>query len=76
MSVPLGLYNDCSTVCHHVGRAYMAAIPLTTSQVVQAAEEADRLSGRPDHGAWQPWNAETDACPDGVGLSVGVRIVQ
>ena len=72
---PLGPFDDCSTLCHHFGRVYMAAIPLTTPQLIQAAVEADRLSRRTDHGAWQPWNAETDACPDGVGLSVRMRIV-
>ncbi|WP_328473698.1 hypothetical protein OHA21_13190 [Actinoplanes sp. NBC_00393] len=62
---PLGPVNDCSTMCHHVGKVYVAAIPLTTGQLIQVAEHADRLSGRQDRGAWQPWAQRTDTCPDG-----------
>ncbi|MEU8800572.1 hypothetical protein [Spirillospora sp. NPDC048819] len=59
---PLGAYNAGSVLCRHVGKVYVAAIPLTTAQLIQAAVEADRLSGREDRGAWQPW-AE-NLCPD------------
>jgi hypothetical protein len=71
---PLGPFDDCSTLCHHFGRVFMAAIPLTTPQLIRAATDADRLSGRTDHGSWQPWNDETDACPDGLTLSARMRI--
>ncbi|WP_027341424.1 hypothetical protein [Hamadaea tsunoensis] len=51
--------------CHHVGRIYIAAIPLTTEQLVKAIKEADRLSGRPDQGAWRPVSEGFAAeCPD------------
>lgn len=55
--------EDCSVLCHHVGRVYIAATPLTTTQLMQACVEADRMSGRLDEGVWKPW-AE-DRCPDG-----------
>ncbi|GAA2417331.1 hypothetical protein GCM10010191_29880 [Actinomadura vinacea] len=51
---PLGTFNDCSALCRHVGKVYVAAIPLTSEQLVQAVVEADRLSGRIDEGSWQP----------------------
>lgn len=51
---PLGQFGDCSTLCGHVGQVYMAAIRLTTEQLVQAGKEADRLSGRTDQGSWRP----------------------
>jgi hypothetical protein len=51
--------------CHHVGQIYMAAIPLTTGQLIKAAKEADRLSARPDQGAWRPASEGFAAeCPD------------
>jgi hypothetical protein len=51
--------------CHHVGQIYMAVIPLTTEQLIKAIEEADRLSGRPDQGAWRPASEGFAAeCPD------------
>ncbi|MFA1549847.1 hypothetical protein [Actinomadura chokoriensis] len=43
-------------------RVYGAAVPLTTTQLIQAAAEADRLSGREDQGAWCPW--VENLCPD------------
>ncbi|MDL4773732.1 MULTISPECIES: hypothetical protein [Thermomonosporaceae] len=54
--------EDCSVLCHHVGRVYIAAISLTTSQLMRACVEADRMSSRVDEGAWKPW-AE-NRCPD------------
>ncbi|MEU5993849.1 hypothetical protein ABZ806_33170 [Spirillospora sp. NPDC047418] len=60
---PLGAFNVGSVLCRHVGRVYVAAIPLTTAQLRLAAVEADRLSGREDRGAWQPW--VENLCPDG-----------
>ncbi|MFI0406191.1 hypothetical protein [Actinomadura sp. 3N508] len=60
---PLGTYGVGPVLCHHVGRVYVAAIPLTTAQLMQAAVEADRRSGREDQGAWRPWVA--NLCPDG-----------
>jgi hypothetical protein len=52
------------TLCRHVGKVYTATVPLTSGQMFQAAVEADRLSGREDHGAWKPWNPGPDPCPD------------
>lgn len=40
--------------CHHLGRVFAAAVPLTTAQLIETAEEADRLSVREDQGVWQP----------------------
>ncbi|MFC5753643.1 hypothetical protein [Actinomadura rugatobispora] len=59
---PLGPFKPCSVLCRHVGRVYVAAIPLTTEQLIQAAIEVDRLSGREDQGAWRPW--VENQCPD------------
>ncbi|MBY8876167.1 hypothetical protein [Actinacidiphila acidipaludis] len=51
--------------CHHLGQVYVAAIPLTTEQLVTAAQEADRLSRRPDQGAWRPvGQGFARECPD------------
>lgn len=51
--------------CHHLGRVYMAAIPLTTAQLVEAGKQADRLSARPDQGAWRPVSQGfAKECPD------------
>lgn len=50
--------------CHHVGAVFLAAVPRTTEQLVRAAREADRLSAREDHGAWQPVSVGTYDCPD------------
>ena len=61
---PLGNWAVGGTLCRHVGKVYVAAIPLTSGQLFQAAVEADRLSGREDHGAWKPWNSDPDPCPD------------
>ncbi|MFK0238604.1 hypothetical protein [Streptomyces vinaceus] len=52
-------------LCRHVGRVFMAAIPLTTAQLIECAQEADRLSARESHGAWQPVSEGSVAeCPD------------
>ena len=61
---PLGNWGARGILCRHVGRVYAAAIPLTSGQLIQAAVEADRLSGRESHGAWRPWNSKRDPCPD------------
>ncbi|MER7681521.1 hypothetical protein [Streptomyces sp. NPDC096934] len=51
--------------CHHLGRVFAAAVPLTTTQLIKAAEEADRLSVREDHGVWQPVSQGfAQECPD------------
>lgn len=51
--------------CRHLGRVFMTAVPLTTAQLVEAATEADRLSARKDHGAWQPISEGfATECPD------------
>ncbi|MER7913364.1 hypothetical protein [Streptomyces sp. NPDC096068] len=52
-------------LCRHVGRVFTAAVPLSTAQLAEAAEEADRLSGREDHGVWQPVSQGfAEECPD------------
>ncbi|MFF3837677.1 hypothetical protein [Streptomyces sp. NPDC001930] len=52
-------------LCRHVGWVLEAAVPLTTAQLVEAAEEADRLSAREDQGVWQPVSQGSVAeCPD------------
>jgi hypothetical protein len=53
------------THCHHLGRVFVAAVRLTTDQLIEAAEHADRLSLRPDQGAWRPvsYGFATE-CPD------------
>jgi len=61
---PRGNWAVRGTLCRHVGRVYTAAVPLTSGQLFQAAAEADRLSGRDDHGVWKPWNSSPDPCPD------------
>ncbi|MFD7641568.1 hypothetical protein ACFV4P_13030 [Kitasatospora sp. NPDC059795] len=51
--------------CHHLGRVFAAAVPLTTAQLVETAQEADRLSPRGDHGVWQPVSQGfAEECPD------------
>ncbi|MFD4974265.1 hypothetical protein [Streptomyces sp. NPDC058424] len=51
--------------CRHLGRLFAAAVPLTTAQLIDTAEEADRLSVREDHGAWQPVSQGfAEECPD------------
>ncbi|WP_316773929.1 hypothetical protein [Streptomyces sasae] len=51
--------------CHHVGRVFAAAVPLTTAQLTETAQEADRLSVREDQGIWQPVSQGfAKECPD------------
>lgn len=51
--------------CRHLGRLFAAAVPLTTVQLIETAEEADRLSVREDHGVWQPVSQGfAEECPD------------
>lgn len=66
---PLVSFGDCSTLCHHFGAVYVAAIPLTTDQVIQALPEA----GRVHHGVWRPVvNSGHTDCPDPDGRHWGV----
>ncbi|MGC4808788.1 hypothetical protein [Micromonospora sp. DT233] len=51
--------------CRHVGAVFLAAVACTTEQLVRAAREADRLSAREDHGAWQPVSEGIHDCPGG-----------
>ncbi|WP_326586303.1 hypothetical protein [Streptomyces sp. NBC_01294] len=52
-------------LCRHLGRVFEAAVHLTTAQLTEATEEADRLSAREDHGVWQPVSEGfVAACPD------------
>lgn len=56
--------------CHHLGQVYVAAIRHTTEQLIEIARRADRLSQRPDQGAWQPFaNGFAKECPDLTGLA-------
>ncbi|MFB7333221.1 hypothetical protein ACFC00_16400 [Streptomyces adustus] len=51
--------------CHHLGRVFTAAVPLTTAQLIETAQEADRLSMREDQGVWQPVSQGfAGECPD------------
>lgn len=51
--------------CRHLGRVFAATVPLTTAQLIETAEEADRLSVREDHGVWQPVSQGcAEECPD------------
>jgi hypothetical protein len=51
--------------CHHLGRVYMEAIRLTAGQLIEVAKQADRLSERPNQGAWRPVSAGfAKECPD------------
>lgn len=51
--------------CHHLGQVYIAAIRLTTGQLIELARQADRLSERPDQGAWRPVaTGFAKECPD------------
>ncbi|MFE5092412.1 hypothetical protein ACFRCI_19030 [Streptomyces sp. NPDC056638] len=51
--------------CRHLGRVFAAAVPLTTTQLIETAEEANRLSVREDHGVWQPVSQGfAEECPD------------
>jgi hypothetical protein len=51
--------------CHHLGQVFIKAIPLTTEQLIEAAKQADRLSHRPDQGAWRPVApGSANECPD------------
>lgn len=51
--------------CHHLGRVFVAAVPLTTAQLIETAQEVDRLSVSEDRGAWQPVSQGfAEECPD------------
>jgi hypothetical protein len=51
--------------CHHLGQIYIAAIHHTTEQLIEIAKQADRLSGRPDRGAWHSASdGFAKECPD------------
>ncbi|MFB7244269.1 hypothetical protein CW362_24630 [Streptomyces populi] len=51
--------------CHHLGRVLAAAVPLSTAQLIETAEEADRLSARQEHGVWRPVSQGfAEECPD------------
>lgn len=60
--------------CRHLGQVYTAAIRLTTEQLIESSEQADRLSRRPDQGAWRPVSEGFAAeCPDLQPLTRGAR---
>lgn len=51
--------------CHHLGQVYIAAIRHSTEQLIEIARQADRLSQRPDQGAWCPVaHGFAKECPD------------
>ncbi|MFF2011259.1 hypothetical protein ACFVWY_19605 [Streptomyces sp. NPDC058195] len=51
--------------CHHLGRVFEAAVPLSTARLIEATAEADRLSAREEHGVWQPVSQGfAGECPD------------
>lgn len=51
--------------CHHLGQVFVAAIGLTTGQLIEAAKQAGRLSGRLNQGAWRPVSQGfASECPD------------
>lgn len=55
--------------CHHLGQVFVAAAGLTTGQLMEAAKQADRLSGRVNQGAWRPFSHGCAmACPDLTGV--------
>jgi hypothetical protein len=56
--------------CHHLGQVYIAAIHHTAEQLIEIAKQADRLSERPDQGAWRPVAPGfAKECPDITGLA-------
>ena len=56
--------------CHHLGQVYIAAIRHTTEQLIEIAKQADRLSERPDQGAWRPVaDGFAKDCPDLTSLA-------
>ncbi|MHA6762662.1 hypothetical protein [Streptacidiphilus sp. PAMC 29251] len=51
--------------CHHLGRIFMAAVPLATEQLIEAVRAADRLDVRQDQGVWRPVAPGfAEECPD------------
>jgi len=51
--------------CHRLGQVYMQAIRLTTTQLIEVIEQADRLSERLNQGAWRPVGSGfAKECPD------------
>jgi hypothetical protein len=59
-----------ATHCHHLGQVYVAAVSHSTGQLIEIAKHADRLSQRPDQGAWRPVaNGFAKECPDLTGLA-------
>ncbi len=51
--------------CHHLGRVFAAAVPLTIAQLIESSEKADQLSVREDYGVWQPVSQGfAEECPD------------
>ena len=51
--------------CHHLGQVFVAAIGLTTGQLIEVAKQADQLSGRANQGAWRPVSEGfATECPD------------
>lgn len=51
--------------CHHLGQVFVAAIGLTTGQLIEAAKQADQLSGQRYQGAWRPFShGFVRECPD------------
>lgn len=65
---PLPEHKASRMHCHHLGQVFVAAIGLTTGQLIEAAREANRLSGRRNQGAWRPVSdGFARQCPDLAG---------
>ena len=61
---PLRPLDHGPMFCHHVGAVFLAAVPRTTEQLVLAADEADRLSGRVDRDGCRLMSTGIDDCPE------------
>ncbi|WP_207123078.1 hypothetical protein [Actinocatenispora comari] len=54
---------DHRTMCHHLGAVLLAAVPATTTQLLHAAHEADRMSRRQDRPTGTPIPHGVYDCP-------------
>lgn len=66
--IPLGDFENLSILCRHAGEVFVAAIPLTTEQLVQANEQARLRIAKGPYGepeaAWGHRNCD-DLAPEG-----------
>ena len=62
---PVPQHRDSVMHCHHLGQVFVAATGLTTGQLIEAAKQADRLSGRLNQDPWRPGSdGFAWECPD------------